>query len=160
MLYEKLIRECVKTAGLFLTIQLLLCGCTKEEIAPPPIPQIKLVQSNYVISDTSSTPAFIELEASGFVGAYQFPVYFQIEGGAQPGVDFTIEHPVYTNADGVTFYEAIVAQGSRKSAVVIQPLNTLGGNKTLTIKVYPDQEKERYTLASASLTATLEIKDN
>lgn len=160
MLYEKLTRKIVKEPIVCLTIILFVWGCEKETVKTPPIPQIHFKQTGYVISDTSTATVAIEIEGSTYVGAYAFPVYFQMEGTAQPGVDFTTQHTVFTNADGDLFFKTNMAQGSRKSAIVIKPLNNAGGNKTLTIRLFPDQERDRYTLASSTLTATLEISDN
>ena len=140
---------------------LTLLSCEEDTFQKePPIPNVGFLASSYSAADNAGEYVFLEIEASEYVEAYQYEVYFKIDGNAVLDTDFTWKHGEYETLDGDIYYKAWMSQGIRKCAIAVLPVDNSTGDKTLNITLYDDKEGDRYTLKSGMNTATLTIQDN
>ena len=133
-------------------VLLLTDGCKEYVVTPPPIPSLSFKSTD--MSITESGTYYVEIEASETVGAYGYPVYLRLEGDAVVGEHFSHSHPVYEDSDGNVLLQAMVAQGSIQTALVVRPIANKGPAE-LVVHIMPDQERNRYTVAKAQAVATV-----
>ncbi|HEY9560053.1 MAG TPA: hypothetical protein VIR29_04585 [Anseongella sp.] len=138
----------------------LFSSCEDEIVKAPPVPEIGFVQSGATVADNSEDYLFAEIRASAAVGAFDYPVFFELSGTAAEDVDFSISHQPYEGASGNMLYMATVAQGTSTAAVALLPIDTTGPDRTIRIKLYPDQEGKRYTVDEENSEYILTIRNN
>jgi hypothetical protein len=140
---------------------LTLLSCEEDAFQKePPIPTVGFITSSYTVSDTIGDYTFLEIEASQYVEAYQYEVYFKFDGTAVLDTDFSWKHGEYETLDGDIYYKAWMSKGIRKCAIAVLPVDNSTGDKTLNVTLYADQEGDRYTLKSGMNSASLTIQDN
>lgn len=138
----------------------LLSSCEDEIVKAPPVPEVGFMQSGSTVPDNSGEFVFAEIRASASVGAFDYPVFFELSGTATEEKDFSISHQPYEGASGNRLYMATVAQGTSTAAVALRPIDTTGTDRTIHIKLYPDQEGNRYTINEENSEYTLTIRNN
>lgn len=129
-------------------------SCKEYVVTPPPVPSVSFKNTNVTITATETY--YVEIEASEAVGAYDYPVYLRLEGDAIADERFSHSHPLYEDSQGNILLQAMMAQGSTKTALVIRPAADKGP-ASLTVSIMPDQQGNRYTVAQQQAVATVQF---